>query len=64
MLMAALISRRDLLRCSLAAGLDIGRFCFSNEDDFMESLLKNDVQLFLTADAKEVDEASHKGQFC
>lgn len=41
--------------------LDIGRFCFSHEDDFVESLLKNNVQLFLTTDTREVDEASHKG---
>lgn len=41
--------------------LDISRFCFSNEDDFIESLLKNNVQLFLTTDRNEVVEALHKG---
>lgn len=41
--------------------LNIDRFCFSNEGDFVESLLKNNVQLFLTADRNEVVEASRKG---
>lgn len=45
-----------------SAGLDISRFCFSNEEDFVESLLKDNVQLFLTTDRDEVVQASHKGQ--
>ncbi|KAM3609925.1 uncharacterized protein V6R79_022606 [Siganus canaliculatus] len=42
-------------------GLEVGRFCFSSEEDFVESLLKNKVQLFLTTDRDETLRASHKG---
>lgn len=62
--MAALIPSHDFLTALSAVGLNIDRFCFSKEDDFVESLLKNNVQLFLTTDRNEVDGASHKGQFC
>lgn len=43
-------------------GLQVSRFCFSSEDDFVESLLKNNVQLFLTTDVNEMAQASHKGR--
>lgn len=43
-------------------GLQVSRFCFSSEDDFVDSLLKNNVQLFLTTDINEMAQASHKGQ--
>lgn len=42
-------------------GLEVSRFCFSGEEDFMESLLKNNVQLFLSTDRNEAQQASQKG---
>ncbi|KAM6925789.1 cytosolic 5'-nucleotidase 1A [Lycodopsis pacificus] len=42
-------------------GLEVGRFCFSSQEDFIESLLKNDVQLFLSTDRNEALQASQKG---
>ncbi|XP_033971610.1 cytosolic 5'-nucleotidase 1A [Trematomus bernacchii] len=44
-------------------GLEISRFCFSSEEDFTESLLKNNVHLFLTTDRDEAAQASQKGVF-
>lgn len=44
------------------AGLEVSRFCFSSQEDFTESLLKNNVQLFLTTDRDEVLRASQNGQ--
>ncbi|TMS05089.1 Cytosolic 5'-nucleotidase 1A [Larimichthys crocea] len=35
-------------------GLEVSRFCFSSEEDFIESLQKNNVKLFLTTDTNEV----------
>ncbi|KAK1887906.1 Cytosolic 5'-nucleotidase 1A [Dissostichus eleginoides] len=43
--------------------LEISRFCFSSEEDFTESLLKNNVHLFLTTDRDEAAQASQKGVF-
>lgn len=43
------------------SGLQVNRFSFSSEDDFVGSLLQNQVQLFLTTDGNEVLEASQKG---
>lgn len=40
----------------------MSRFCFSSEEDFVESLLKNNVQLFLTADKSEVVQALRSGK--
>ncbi|XP_076589509.1 cytosolic 5'-nucleotidase 1B [Chaetodon auriga] len=42
-------------------GLEVSRFCFSSEEDFIESLLKNNVQLFLTTDGNEARRASQEG---
>ncbi|XP_071314915.1 cytosolic 5'-nucleotidase 1B isoform X1 [Trachinotus anak] len=42
-------------------GLEVSRFCFSSEEDFIESLLKNNVQLFLSTDGGEALQASQKG---
>lgn len=42
-------------------GLEVSRFCFSTEEDFIESLLKNNVQLFLSTDRNEVSQTSQKG---
>ncbi|KAM7003228.1 cytosolic 5'-nucleotidase 1B [Tautogolabrus adspersus] len=42
-------------------GLEISRFCFASEDDFAESLQKNNVQLFLTTDRNEASQAAQKG---
>ncbi|XP_044048801.1 cytosolic 5'-nucleotidase 1A isoform X2 [Siniperca chuatsi] len=42
-------------------GLEVGRFCFSSEEDFIKSLLKNNVQLFLSTDRNEAQRASQKG---
>uniref|UniRef100_UPI0037E8CC4C cytosolic 5'-nucleotidase 1B n=1 Tax=Semicossyphus pulcher TaxID=241346 RepID=UPI0037E8CC4C len=42
-------------------GLEISRFCFSSEEDFIESLQNNNVQLFLTTDKNEASQASQKG---
>ncbi|XP_070763915.1 cytosolic 5'-nucleotidase 1A [Enoplosus armatus] len=44
-------------------GLEVSRFCFSSEEDFIESLLKNNVQLFLSTDRNEGPQASQKGVF-
>ncbi|XP_026168285.1 cytosolic 5'-nucleotidase 1A [Mastacembelus armatus] len=42
-------------------GLEVSRFCFSSEEDFMESLLKNNVQLFVSTDKNQTSQASQKG---
>lgn len=42
-------------------GLQIHRFCFSCEDDFTESLLQNKVQLFLSTDQNETEQAASRG---
>ncbi|XP_041651776.1 cytosolic 5'-nucleotidase 1B [Cheilinus undulatus] len=42
-------------------GLEISRFCFASEEDFIESLQKNNVQLFLTTDRNEASQATQKG---
>ncbi|XP_070687324.1 cytosolic 5'-nucleotidase 1B [Pempheris klunzingeri] len=42
-------------------GLEVSRFCFSSEEDFVESLLKLNVQLFLSTDGNEALQASQKG---
>ncbi|XP_047451865.1 cytosolic 5'-nucleotidase 1A [Mugil cephalus] len=42
-------------------GLEVSRFCFSSEEDFTESLLKNKVQLFLSTDSNEALQVSKKG---
>ncbi|XP_077601087.1 cytosolic 5'-nucleotidase 1A-like [Stigmatopora nigra] len=42
-------------------GLEVSRFCFSGREDFVESLLENQVQLFLTAEPKEAAQALQKG---
>uniref|UniRef100_A0A1A8FGM2 Cytosolic 5'-nucleotidase 1A-like n=1 Tax=Nothobranchius korthausae TaxID=1143690 RepID=A0A1A8FGM2_9TELE len=42
-------------------GLEVGRFCFSSEEDFNESLLKHNVQLFLTTDENESLQATQQG---
>lgn len=53
----------DYLSCPYRtlAGLEVSRFCFSSQEDFTESLLKNNVQLFLTTDRNEVLRASQNG---
>lgn len=43
-------------------GLQVSRFCFCSEDDLVECLLQNKVDLFLTTDTNEVQQASKKGQ--
>lgn len=47
--------------CSFT-GLQISRFCLCSEDKLVESLLQNQVHLFLTTDPNEVQQASLKGQ--
>lgn len=42
-------------------GLRVSRFCFSSEEDFIENLLQNNVQLFLTTDRNEALQGSQKG---
>lgn len=42
-------------------GLEVGRFCFSSKEDFIESLLKNNVRLFLSTDRNQVALASQRG---
>ncbi|KAM9854874.1 cytosolic 5'-nucleotidase 1A [Aulostomus maculatus] len=42
-------------------GLEVSRFCFSNEEDFVDSLLKNDVQLFLSTNRSEALRAAQRG---
>lgn len=50
-----------LYLCSFT-GLQISRFCLCSEDKLVESLLQNQVHLFLTTDPNEVQQASHKGE--
>ncbi|XP_054632504.1 cytosolic 5'-nucleotidase 1A [Dunckerocampus dactyliophorus] len=42
-------------------GLDVSRFCFSSQDDFIESLLQNNVQLFLSTEPEEALRVSQGG---
>ncbi|RVE71319.1 hypothetical protein OJAV_G00050590 [Oryzias javanicus] len=42
-------------------GLGVGRFCFSSEETFIDCLLENNVQLFLSTNKDEVLMASQKG---
>ncbi|TKS73825.1 Cytosolic 5'-nucleotidase 1A [Collichthys lucidus] len=42
-------------------GLEVSRFCFSSEEDFIEGLQKNNVKLFLTTYTNEVTQASQTG---
>ncbi|KAM4618820.1 cytosolic 5'-nucleotidase 1A [Polymixia lowei] len=42
-------------------GLEIGRFCFCSEEDSMESLLSNNVKLFLSTDSSDVSKALQRG---
>ncbi|XP_067091251.1 cytosolic 5'-nucleotidase 1A [Osmerus mordax] len=42
-------------------GLAIGRFCFCNKDDNVESLQSSDAKLFLSTDRNDVFQASQQG---
>ncbi|XP_057693853.1 cytosolic 5'-nucleotidase 1A [Corythoichthys intestinalis] len=42
-------------------GLEVSSFCFSGREDFVESLLENQVQLFLTTEPREASQASQRG---
>ncbi|XP_071387641.1 cytosolic 5'-nucleotidase 1A [Centroberyx affinis] len=42
-------------------GLDVGRFCLCTEEDFIETLLSNQVKLFLSTDTHDASKASHRG---
>ncbi|XP_061533069.1 cytosolic 5'-nucleotidase 1A isoform X2 [Phycodurus eques] len=42
-------------------GLEVSRFCFSGREDFVESLLENRVQLFLSAEPEEASQAWQRG---
>ncbi|XP_004086268.1 cytosolic 5'-nucleotidase 1A isoform X1 [Oryzias latipes] len=42
-------------------GLGVGKFCFASEETFVDSLLENNVQLFLSTNKDEVQTASQKG---
>ncbi|XP_053175583.1 cytosolic 5'-nucleotidase 1B [Scomber japonicus] len=42
-------------------GLEVSRFWFSAEEDFTETLVKHEVQLFVSADRAEVLQASQRG---
>lgn len=53
--------RSHLISSTKHYGLEVSRFCFSTEEDFIESLLKNNVQLFLSTDRNEVSQTSQKG---
>lgn len=44
-------------------GLEVGRFCFASQENFVGSLLEHGVQLFLSADQSETSAASQKGVF-
>ncbi|KAK2880573.1 cytosolic 5'-nucleotidase 1A isoform X2 [Channa argus] len=54
-------SSRIIISSTRHYGLEVSRFCFSGEDDFMESLLKNNVQLFLSTESNEALQASQRG---
>ncbi|XP_061533070.1 uncharacterized protein LOC133402861 isoform X3 [Phycodurus eques] len=43
-------------------GLEVSRFCFSGREDFVESLLENRVQLFLSAEPEEASQAWQRVQ--
>lgn len=47
--------------CSVA-GLQVSRFCFCSEEDFVDGLLKNNVRLFVTTDEKEEILATQEGR--
>ncbi|XP_056271649.1 cytosolic 5'-nucleotidase 1A isoform X1 [Pseudoliparis swirei] len=49
-----------IVRSTRHHGLDVGRFCFSSQD-FTESLLSNQVNLFLSTDRSEALQASRGG---
>ncbi|XP_029008930.1 cytosolic 5'-nucleotidase 1A isoform X2 [Betta splendens] len=51
----------QIMRSTRHHGLEVGRFCFSSEDNFLESLLENNVQLFLSTDRNETSQASQRG---
>ncbi|GLD61647.1 cytosolic 5'-nucleotidase 1A-like protein [Lates japonicus] len=55
--------RSSIISSTRHYSLDVSRFCFSSEEDFIESLLKNNVQLFLSTDRNEASQASQKGVF-
>ncbi|XP_037109820.1 cytosolic 5'-nucleotidase 1B-like [Syngnathus acus] len=42
-------------------GLEVSRFCFSGQEDFVECLLENQAQLFLSTEPEEVALASQRG---
>ncbi|XP_029378883.1 cytosolic 5'-nucleotidase 1B [Echeneis naucrates] len=53
--------RSRIISSTRRHGLEVGRFCFSSEEDFIEGLLKNSVGLFLTTEGDEASQASQKG---
>lgn len=54
--------QKEQLQSSASAhGLQIHRFCFSCEEDFVDTLLQNKVHLFLTTDSDEAAQATSKG---
>lgn len=44
-------------------GLEVGRFCFAGQEDFVGSLMEHGVSLFLSTDRSEVSAASQEGVF-
>ncbi|CAN9499018.1 unnamed protein product [Ophioblennius macclurei] len=44
-------------------GLEVSRFCFAGQEDFVDSLLEHRVGVFLSTDRSEVSAASQKGVF-
>ncbi|KAF7666901.1 hypothetical protein LDENG_00088430 [Lucifuga dentata] len=53
--------RSRIISSSTHHSLDVGRFCFSSEEDFVDILLENKVQLFVSTDKDETSRASQRG---
>ncbi|KAI1903957.1 hypothetical protein AGOR_G00000750 [Albula goreensis] len=54
-------SRSRIENSTVHHGLDIGRFCFCEEEDFTEPLRSNNVKMFLSKGADDVRRALEKG---
>ncbi|XP_029951506.1 cytosolic 5'-nucleotidase 1B [Salarias fasciatus] len=56
-------SQENIRNSTRHHGLEVGRFCFAGQEDFVGSLLEHGVGLFLSTDRSEVSAASQKGVF-
>ncbi|KAM4734768.1 cytosolic 5'-nucleotidase 1B isoform 2-T4 [Anableps anableps] len=51
----------SIIKSTRHHGLEVSRFCFSREEDFIESLVQNNVQLFFTTDENKALQATQQG---